>query len=93
LKDFDDAAFSFEEKEFSSSAYRIDAIRTLGKILKFQFKDLLDKDRFNEADTRLVSWSLNLPKSKREVIRRGGEVDEMLLQAHLINKLYVPFTL
>lgn len=58
-----------------------------------EYTDLLDKDYINSVDTTLVSWSLQLPRSKREVIGRDGQVDEILLQAHLINKMYVAFNL
>lgn len=73
--------------KFSSFAYRIDAVRTLGKVLQVQKADVLDKDRVNEADTVLVNWVLHLPYSKREFISRDGYVDEMLLQAHMISKV------
>ncbi|KAH8817519.1 hypothetical protein F5884DRAFT_251349 [Xylogone sp. PMI_703] len=84
LSDLDNAVFSSEDWEFSSFAYRIDAIRTLGKILKVQNTDSPDKIQVDQADTMLVNWILHLPSSKREFTSRDGHVDEMLLQAHMI---------
>jgi hypothetical protein len=87
LSDLDNAVFLSEMWEFSSFAYRIDAIRTLGKILKVQKTNLLDKAQVDRADTMLVNWALQLPTSKQEVTSRDGHVDEMLLQAHMISKV------
>jgi hypothetical protein len=76
-----------DDLKFSSFAYRIDAIRTLGKVLEVQKTNLLDKAQVDGADTMLVNWVLHLPASKREFTSRDGHVDEMLLQAHMITKV------
>jgi hypothetical protein len=87
LSDLDSAIFLSEIWEFSSFAYRLDAIRTLGKILQVQNTNVLDKAQVDGADTMLVNWALQLPTSKREFTSRDGHVDEMLLQAHMISKV------
>ena len=40
--------------------------------------------RLATADTRLANWDVQLPKSKRQPIRRDGQVDALMLTAHLM---------
>ncbi|KAH8822083.1 hypothetical protein F5884DRAFT_769917 [Xylogone sp. PMI_703] len=84
LVNFDNAMFEDEKSGFSSFAYRIDAVRNLGKILQTQNSSLRDEIQLDQADAILVNWAFNLPNTKREFISRDGQIDEMLLQAHLI---------
>jgi hypothetical protein len=87
MYDLGNAVFSSEDLKFSSFAYRIDAVRVLGKILEVQRTDPLDIAQIEEADAMLVNWSLQLPTSKREFTSRDGHIDEMLLQAHMVTKV------
>jgi hypothetical protein len=84
LVEFDDAAFSNEERIFSSFAYRVQAIRNVGKILAVGQRGGSEESDVDEADACLVNWALHLPESKRVLVDRDGQVDEMLFQAYMI---------
>lgn len=50
----------------------------------------------SNIDTKLVSWTLNLPKEKQQLVGDGGKVDELLFQAHVlintqVSHLFFPF--
>lgn len=36
------------------------------------------------ADSALGAWMLLLPKGEKSVMTRSGEIDELMLQAHLL---------
>ncbi|KAI9763695.1 MAG: hypothetical protein M1840_009168 [Geoglossum simile] len=84
LVEFDDAAFSNEEHIFSSFAYRVEAIRNVGRILAVGQRGGSEESDVDEADACLVNWALHLPESKRALVDRDGQVDEMLFQAYMI---------
>ncbi|GME36537.1 putative C6 zinc finger domain-containing protein [Neofusicoccum parvum] len=84
FEEYDDAAFADDDVEFSSFAYRIDAVRNLGKVLAVTSIDVLDIRAIEGADAYLVNWALHLPNSKGETISRDGQLDHMLFQAHMI---------
>ena len=80
--------FESEETSYSSFAYRIDAIRLLGKVLSIpqareDAEEIADAS-FDYIDASLINWELRLPPSKRNPMDRTGFVDEMLFQAHII---------
>ncbi|KAF8444351.1 hypothetical protein BDZ91DRAFT_156825 [Kalaharituber pfeilii] len=84
LQEFDDRTFSDEALEFSSYAYRVEAIRILGQVLACGHNNDPDDPRADAADASLVNWALHLPDEKKELVGKDRKVDEMLFQAHMI---------
>ncbi|RDI86213.1 hypothetical protein Vi05172_g3823 [Venturia inaequalis] len=84
LSDFDDNVFADQEHEFSSSAYRIDAIRLLHKVFMASSGQGADSHLLDSADVHLRTWALQLPVEKRNPIDRIGCLDEVLFEAHMI---------
>lgn len=86
LQDYDDSGFAAEQISFSSFAYLIDAIRTLGKIFEIAQLDTgFVYQGVEVVDTHLANWRLNLPASKMEIVNNHGEVDEIAFQAHMVH--------
>ncbi|OAA70418.1 C6 zinc finger domain protein [Cordyceps fumosorosea ARSEF 2679] len=95
LPEWDCREFDEEEKPFSSFACLIGAVRcaTLAKdaSLKTDARKSPD-DMLHVADSILDSWMLLLPKSKKQVMLRNGDIDELLFQAHhLIHVVIIGF--
>jgi hypothetical protein len=84
LSDFDDNVFVEHETTFSSSAYRIDAIRLLHKVFMASSGQPSDSHLMDSADVHLKTWALQLPVEKRNPIDRTGCMDEVLFEAHMI---------
>ncbi len=84
IEEFDDEPFADDSLAFSSFAYRIAAIRNLGRILQLQHIIFQDDPIIDKIDAYLVNWSLHLPDSKKLSIGSDGHVDEMLFQAQMI---------
>ena len=80
---FQNRAFEDEQLSFSSSAYRIEAIRILGKVIAIE-QSADPEQAMEDAETALTTWFLLLPPDKMSVIDDDGEVDEVLFQAHMI---------
>jgi len=87
LQDFDDRTFSDEPLQFSSYAYRVEAIIILGQVLACGRSTGPDDPRADAADASLVNWALHLPDEKKELVGKDREVDEMLFQAHIFNTI------
>jgi hypothetical protein len=83
--EFNNRDFADQEKIFSSFSYLIDAAQILGSVLMI-YEDISKPFERNiaELDTSLVSWSLNLPKEKSQLVKSNGEVDELLFAAQVI---------
>jgi hypothetical protein len=76
-----------EEEIFSSSAYRIDAIRIVHGVMgatRGVAGDDQAQDAFDMAETQIKNWALFLPEAKKKPIDRDGVVDEVLFEAHMI---------
>jgi hypothetical protein len=84
LQDFSHRDFADQSLLYSSFAYRLDAIRVLGMVLSIGKDSYLCTQVVDVSDAALVSWGLNLPKIKRDIITLDGYFDEMLFQAHMI---------
>ncbi|TVY22851.1 Transcription factor [Lachnellula hyalina] len=83
--DFEDESFDGKDFSFSSYAYRLAAIRNLGRILTVKLSGApLDSPAVHRLDAHLVNWRLHLPEPKRTCISKDGVLDEMLFQAHMI---------
>ncbi|XWW98926.1 hypothetical protein V2A60_006930 [Cordyceps javanica] len=91
LREWDCREFDEEEKPFSSFACLIGAVRcaTLAKdaSLKSHPRKTPD-DILHIADSILDSWMLLLPKSKKQVMLRNGDIDELMFQAHHLIHVY-----
>jgi hypothetical protein len=84
FEEFEDQSFADENVTFSSYAYRIAAIRNLGRVLQLQRILFLDDPLVDQIDAYLVNWNLHLPDSKKLVIDSDGHVDEMLFQGQMV---------
>jgi hypothetical protein len=85
LSEYDDALFEEEEETvYSSSAYRVDAIRLLHKVFMAGRAQPADMQLMESADVHLTNWALHLPVDKRTPLDKSGQVDEVLFTAHMI---------
>jgi hypothetical protein len=81
----DDGSFCWQENEFSSFAYRIEAVRLLGTVLDLPPSSRLENELDVETvDAGLVAWFRRLPASKHESMWDDDAFDEMLFQAQMI---------
>ena len=77
--------FAQEDIIYSSFAYRIEAIRILGKVLAVDFSIYAsDSHDIETLEASLSSWLFCLPVSKQDFLSAEGKVDEMIFQAHMI---------
>ncbi|KAL1999814.1 hypothetical protein VTN02DRAFT_3954 [Thermoascus thermophilus] len=87
IAQFDDRVFADDEVDFFSSfAYRIEAVRILGRVVTLQGarEGQQQQDLVEAIDARIASWFHHLPESKAELLRPDGSVDEMMFQATMI---------
>jgi hypothetical protein len=88
LQEYDDEIFGSDDTVFSSQTYRIDAIRLLHKVqnvqMALQMHGTVSEDTVQAADVHMNNWKLHLPPSKRSLITKSGQVDEVLFTAHMI---------
>jgi hypothetical protein len=89
MEDFDDQLFSGDDREFSSFAYRIAAIRNLGRLMRMPGSVFPDDDNINRVQTLLTNWRMHLPDGKRDDLDKTCQLDEMMFQAHFITHAYV----
>jgi len=85
MEDFDDQLFSSDEQHFSSFAYRIAAIRVLGRMMRMPNMMFPDDENIARIETLLTNWKIHLPESKRDDLNKSCQLDEMMFQAHFIN--------
>ena len=86
MQEFDDESFNEQELAFSSFAYRIAAVRNLGRILSLRKFPDSDEAAVDRVDAHVVNWKLHLPNSKKSFISGDGQLDEILFQAHMITE-------
>ncbi|KUI55541.1 Activator of stress genes 1 [Cytospora mali] len=84
LEDFDDQLFSGEDRPFSSFAYRVAAIRNLGRFMRCPPILFPEDDNMTKVETLLTNWRLHLPPGKRDPVDKNCLHDEMMFQAHFI---------
>ncbi|KAL5114896.1 hypothetical protein ACEQ8H_007214 [Pleosporales sp. CAS-2024a] len=84
--DFESSIFSDQDMVFSSSCYRIEAVRLLGRVLAIAGAHGVHRDRVQAIDNALAAFIHHLPscKSQPEIINTYGELDELMFQTHLI---------
>ncbi|KAI0966248.1 hypothetical protein F4678DRAFT_450560 [Xylaria arbuscula] len=86
LDDFDSREFGPENQCFSSFAYLIGATRSIALALSAGSPDAanwLSLKTIAEVDAIIDAWFLLLPKSKKEVLKEGNIVDELMFQAQM----------
>ncbi|KAI0483518.1 hypothetical protein F4859DRAFT_401331 [Xylaria cf. heliscus] len=86
LDEFDSREFGPENQTFSSFAYLIGATRSIALSLSAGLSDAsnwLSPKTIAEVDAIIDGWFLLLPKSKREVLKEGNVVDELMFQAQM----------
>ncbi|KAJ5623501.1 hypothetical protein N7490_012106 [Penicillium lividum] len=87
LQDFDCREFAPDDPVFSSFAYLIGAVRCAAFAISTVPKNAVKEDSpqvIQTADSILDGWVLLLPKGRKEVMSKSGEIDELMFQAHLL---------
>ena len=84
MEDFDDQIFSGEERQFSSFAYRIAAIRIIGRLMRTPPIVFPQDENLEKIESLLSNWRMHLPASKRDDLTKNCQLDEMMFQAHFI---------
>jgi hypothetical protein len=74
-----------EDECFSSSTYRIDAIRIIHEVMAAAGSSSPSDELFDMAETHIKNWANFLPEAKKRPINRDGCVDEVLFEAHMIH--------
>jgi hypothetical protein len=89
LDEYRNRDFADEEIILSSFSYFIEAAILLGSVFAIAADVSESADReIARADISLVSWTLNLPKKKAQLVKADGTVDELLFAAHLMINTY-----
>jgi hypothetical protein len=78
-----------KSRVLSSFTYRVDAIDLLAQVLAVRDPNRARRDKTQAVDNTLASWAHYLPTSKAVIVNAYGEIDEMLLQAHMMVQLAV----
>ncbi|KAK4946531.1 hypothetical protein LTR10_014383 [Elasticomyces elasticus] len=87
LQDFDCRDLAPESTSFSSFAYLIGAVRCAALAISTAPKVAASKDSpqiIQAADSVIDGWLLLLPKGRKQVMSKTGEIDELMFQAHLL---------
>ncbi|CAI0642804.1 unnamed protein product [Colletotrichum noveboracense] len=87
LEDFDSREFAPDNVTFSSFAYLISAVRCAALAISTVPKVASKEDSaqvLHSADSIIDAWSLLLPKERRKVMSKTGQIDELMFQAHLL---------
>jgi Fungal Zn(2)-Cys(6) binuclear cluster domain len=80
----------FMESEFqwSSFAYKIEAMRILGSVLEIENDSIVPRrSKFDAANASISTFLLSLPPDKRRGVERDGEMDEVMSCALMIINL------
>lgn len=96
-EDFENRVLMQTPPEFSSYSYRIHAAVIIRRVCPLLIGGDLDPDELEAADQAIAAWNLDSPKEFFVSCDSSGEVDNMLLQAHLLVQvatlfLHVPRT-
>lgn len=88
MQEFDCREFATEETtSFSSFAYLIGAVRCAVLAMSTKPKLPVKEDSLRimqTADSALDGWLLLLPKDRKQIMNKTGEIDELMFQAHLV---------
>ncbi|KEF53212.1 uncharacterized protein A1O9_10660 [Exophiala aquamarina CBS 119918] len=86
LDDFDSREFSAESHVYSSFSYLIGAVRGVSSAISTCHLDMLNgfsPPVLETVDAVIDGWMLLLPKSKRQILSKNGEFDEIMFQANM----------
>ncbi|KAH8895479.1 putative C6 transcription factor [Thozetella sp. PMI_491] len=86
LEDFSMREFSSDESHFSSFAYLIGAVRGVALLVENISPTAIDgppQQVLEELDAVADGWLLLLPEPKKGALSKGGEIDELMFQAHM----------
>ncbi|TVY32072.1 hypothetical protein LOCC1_G008423 [Lachnellula occidentalis] len=87
LADYDNREFDDEDVVYSSWTYLIDVSRITSSLLSINHEERGPGDpTIAIADTRILNWSLYLPKCKQDLISEDQKIDETMFLAHTIMK-------
>ncbi|KAJ5413622.1 hypothetical protein N7509_000249 [Penicillium cosmopolitanum] len=87
IQDWENREFAPDNFEFSSFAYLIGAVRCTAFAVSMAPKIAMKEDSMlviQTADSILNGWLLLLPESRKQVMSKTGEVNELLFQANLL---------
>lgn len=87
IQDFECREFSSDDTVFSSFAYLIGAVNCAGLAISTVPKHAVKEDSIHviqAADSAIDGWLLLLPKDRKQVMNKAGEIDELMFQAHLL---------
>ena len=79
LSDFDNRFFTQESRRYSTSCYRIEAIRIVLRVLELGEQDHAHTDNVQTVDCAIASWKYYLPDSRTNELE---QIDPLLFQAH-----------
>lgn len=85
LSELQDEAFSDDDDEFSSFAYRILCANAMGQFIQRQPISRHDSEAVRRVEATLTNWKLHLPEHKHEALQRSGKHDEMMFQALMMH--------
>ncbi|KAM5356835.1 hypothetical protein ACJ41O_003481 [Fusarium nematophilum] len=68
----------------SSFAYRIQAVRILGSLIRITHIHGAEDINISRIESALTNWRLHLPTGKRQCLREDGTSDQMMFQAYMI---------
>jgi len=84
LEDLENKELSGDDRQFSSFAYRILAVRNLGRLLRETNGFEGSIETVERIEDLLTNWRVHLPESKRDALNKDCKVDEMMFQAHMV---------
>ncbi|RAH67465.1 putative C6 transcription factor [Aspergillus aculeatinus CBS 121060] len=87
LQDFDCREFALDDPVFSSFTYLIGAARCAAMAIATAPRNTVKEDStrvIQTADSILDAWLLLLPPSRKQLMSKTGEIDELMYQAHLL---------
>lgn len=86
LEEFESREFSSDDQVFSSFAYLVGVVRSISQTLAAtppEAKTCPPVDLVEAVDAVVDGWLLLLPESKRSVLSKDGEIDELMFFAHM----------
>ncbi|RDW57384.1 hypothetical protein BP5796_12834 [Coleophoma crateriformis] len=87
LQDFDCREFANGTTSFSSFAYLVGAVRC-AMLATSTVRATTNKEAsaqvIQAADSIVDGWLLLLPKQRKQVLTKNGQIDELMFQAHLV---------
>ena len=89
MEDFDDQIFNGDDREFSSSTYRIAAIKNVGRMMRLPNNGFPSDENVDKIESHLSNWRIHLPATKRNCLTEDCRLDEMMFQANMIINAYV----